>query len=103
MFSIDSYRWYLPGINTYSKVIKPFWISKESEILYQSDTNYVENILRVFVPDSSVYIDESTPQILVFSPENLLLRTIEDSLIVPANISILERNMSPNVFSIIQQ
>lgn len=35
--------------------------------------------------------------------ENLLLRTIEDSLIVPANISILERNMSPNVFSIIQQ
>lgn len=103
MFSVDSYRWYLPEINSASKEIKTFWISKESEASYQSDTNYVENILRVFIPDSSVSIYEGTPQTLIFSPENILLRVHEGSLVVPADISVLKRNISAINFSIIQQ
>ncbi len=92
--SIDSYRWYLPGIDIFGKGIKPFWISEESSLLYKSDSDYVERILRVFIPDTTVSVFEGTPQTLIFYPNNELLKTHEESFVVPADISFLKDNLN---------
>lgn len=90
MFSVDDYRWYLPEFDLNREDTQIFWITEESSALYEADSNYIEKILRVFIPDLSVAIFEGTPQTLIFSPQNELLLSHADTIVIPADISFLK-------------